>query len=256
MGKSQVCPECFRPFRRAPQPLGVVWRPVQLQFLRDLAGVVAVVASLELRSDGRAVVVLQRLVQFNECTFPPAANRPHADLEQVGNLRLRPTVVIDQTHNLAILCGKFFDLLVESAPSFEIGGVVASIGRVKRGLALFWQELRARVVCTFAVRAEEMAAQVQQLAPHLLGGQPEEGAGRCRLDGIERAQEPHDGTLEYVFDLDPAAETWVAIEFFSRELFEASLEDADQLFASRAVAALHAFQQVHHHGGLRGRIGH
>jgi hypothetical protein len=62
--------------------------------------------------------------------------------------------------------------------------------------------------------------------------------------------------LEDVFDLDPAADTWVAMVHFSGKVFEAGLEGADQFIARRAIAALHAFEQLDQHGRLGGGIGH
>ncbi len=72
------------------------------------------------------------------------------DLEQFGHLRLSPSMIIDQVHNLTLLRRKFFHFLVELAPTIQVTIIVTAIRWVEPRLAVSRVVLHAGVVCADA----------------------------------------------------------------------------------------------------------
>jgi hypothetical protein len=98
--------------------------------------------------------------------------------------------------------------------------------------------------------------QIEQLAPHLLGGQAEEGARRVGADGLEGAEQADKGVLQDVLGVDPAADPAVASRHLAGQRFEAALERADQLVARREIAGPHAVEPLDHLRRLGGGVDH
>src|SRR5262249_42637914 len=102
-------------------------------------------------------------VQFHHCCFPPPADGADADLEQLGHLGLRPTVIEDQPDHLALLDRKLLNLLMEQIPAFKVVQVLGAVYRVADRGKRAVDELSG-VVSARSVGPEEVACQVEQLA--------------------------------------------------------------------------------------------
>jgi hypothetical protein len=129
--------------------------------------------------------------------LPAPAHRALIDPEQLGDLRLRPSVVEHQPDHLALLGWQLLDRLVEAPPQFEFLAVIGAV----RGLG----QAGAVAVVRGARQGKpgeavggEAAGQVEQLPANVLCCQVEEMAGRFGTKVVQRVQQADQAALEHV----------------------------------------------------------
>ena len=172
----------------------------------------------------------------SRCTSTRAAShqrpdRPDIDLKQLGDLRLGPSMIIDQADNFTLRDGSWSTSWWNRhhrsrSPSSPGSGGSNRAGSVREGLPHCPGSLPG-------LAARKSAGPGPVTRAHLLGGQAEKRTGRVRPNRFQGAQQPQQRALEDILNLDPPADPRVLFEQLPGQVLEPDPEGADQFIMSR-----------------------
>ena len=194
-----------------------------------------------LNNDSVGQPAAQAGFQLVACGDPKPLHLCFRQAQDHRGFRLGHAVVPDQVKNTSLTGRQALDQQVKILPEGQFLLILIGASRFNKRPPVTLRRTvdpRAFVVRSYAVRAEIMPAQVDQLAADLKRRQRKEVLHAVDRRRAHRAQEPHNGALQDVVNIDPTLQAIVLLHHFADEQPQPRARMTNQLVTRGLIAGV------------------